>query len=60
MPSRLYSLNKMKPFKRYAKGKFNNSNYLSENSISLPTTNLTKKDQEYIISIFLDEYKKVK
>ena len=55
-----YSLNKMKPFKRYAKGKFNNSNYLSENSISLPTTNLTKKDQEYIISIFLDEYKKVK
>ena len=50
----------MKPFKRYAKGKFNNSNYLSENSISLPTTNLTKKDQEYIISNFLDEYKKIK
>ena len=55
-----YSLNKMKPFKKYAKGKFNNSNYLSENSISLPTTNLTKKDQEYIISKFLDEYKKIK
>ena len=55
-----YSLNKMKPFRKYAKGKFINSNYLSENSISLPTTNLTKKDQEYIISMFLDEYKKIK
>ena len=41
---------------RYAKGKFNNSNYLSENSLSFPTTNLTKKDQEYIIKKFLDEY----
>ena len=50
----------MKPFKRYAKGKFYNSNYLSENSLSLPTTNLTKKDQEYIIRKFLDEYKKIK
>jgi perosamine synthetase len=55
-----YSLNKMQPFKKYAKGKFNNSNYLSENSLSLPTTNLTKKDQEYIVRKFLDEYKKIK
>ena len=55
-----YSLNKMQPFKKYAKGKFNNSNYLSENSLRLPTTNLTKKDQEYIVRKFLDEYKKIK
>ena len=55
-----YSLSKMQPFKKYAKGKFYNSNYLSENSISLPTTNLSQKDQVYIINKFLDEYKKIK
>jgi perosamine synthetase len=55
-----YSLNKMQPFRKYARGEFYNSNYLSENSISLPTTNLTQKDQEYITNKFLDEYKKIK
>lgn len=55
-----YSLNKMKPFRRYAKGKFINSNYLSENSISLPTSNLNKKDQKFIANSFLDELKKIK
>ena len=54
-----YSLNKMKPFKKYSSGKYNNSNYLSDNTISLPTTNLSKKDQNYIIKKFLNECEKI-
>ena len=50
-----YSLNKMRPFKKYSKGNYKNSNYLSDNTISLPTTNLTKKNQIYIIEKFLEE-----
>ena len=49
------SLNKMKPFRKYSRGNYKNSNYLSDNSISLPTINLTKKNQIYIIRKFLEE-----
>ncbi len=49
------SLNKMKPFRKYSRGNYKNSNYLSDNSISLPTINLTKKNQIYIIGKFLEE-----
>ena len=45
----------MRPFKKYSKGNYKNSNYLSDNTISLPTTNLTKKNQFYIIEKFLEE-----
>mgnify|MGYP001200081329 CR=1 FL=1 len=53
-----YSLNKMKPFKEFSNGDYKNSNYLSDNSISLPTTNLQKKDQNYIMKIFLEQCEK--
>ncbi len=49
------SLNKMKPFKKYSVGNYDNSNYLSDNTISLPTTNLTKRNQIYIVEKFLRE-----
>lgn len=53
------SLSKMEPFKKYAKGSYNNSVYLSENSISLPTTKLSIQSQRYIIKIFLEECNKI-
>ena len=49
----------MRPFKKYARGKYDNSNYLSENSISLPTIDLSKNDQEYITKKFLSECEKI-
>ena len=54
-----YSLNRMNPFKKYSKGKYTNSNYLSANTISLPTTDLSKEEQKYIIRMFLIECQKV-
>ena len=54
-----YSLNRMKPFKKYSKGKYTNSNYLSANTISLPTTDLSKEEQKYIIRMFLIECQKI-
>ena len=48
------SLNKMKPFKKYSKINLPISNYLSENSISLPTSiNLTKNQIKYIVDLLI-------
>ena len=48
------SLNKMKPFKKYSKIHLPISNYLSENSISLPTSiNLTKNQIKYIVDLLI-------
>jgi len=54
-----FSLHKMKPFKKYAKGKYPNSDYLSQNSISLPTTNLSLIDQNYIIKKLINECERI-
>ncbi len=48
------SLNKMKPFKKYSLNNLPISNYLSENTISLPTSiNLTKNQIKYIVDLLL-------
>ena len=50
-----YPLNKMKVYKKYANGKFIESEKLSYSSISLPTSiNLTKNDIEKISKLILD------
>ena len=52
------SLSKMKPFEIYADKKLEVSNYLSDKSISLPSSKLTDKDQEFILEILIKEIKK--
>ena len=51
------SLSKMKPYEKYADGNFEISNYLSDKSISLPSSKLSKRDQEYILNILIKEKK---
>lgn len=48
-------LNLMKPYKRYSDGKYPVSKMLSFRSISLPTSDLTFLEQNYIIKIFKQE-----
>jgi perosamine synthetase len=56
-----YSLNKMKPYKEFAKGKFKNSEYIAERTISLPTgANLNSIQIKYICEKFIETYKKIK
>ena len=55
-----FCLSDMRPFRKFAKGKFSNSRFLSENSISLPSTNLTTGDQKFIIKNFILEFSKKK
>ena len=44
----------MKPFKKYSLNNLPISNYLSENTISLPTSiNLTKNQIKYIVDLLL-------
>tara|TARA_B100002019_G_scaffold292024_1_gene313913 strand:+ start:4277 stop:5737 length:1461 start_codon:yes stop_codon:yes gene_type:complete len=52
------SLSKMKPFEIYAEKKLEVSNYLSDKSISLPSSKLTDKDQEFILETLTKEIKK--
>ncbi len=52
------SLSKMKPYEIYADKKLQVSNYLSDKSISLPSSKLTDKDQEFILEILIKEIKK--
>ncbi len=52
------SLSKMKPFGIYADKKLEVSNYLSDKSISLPSSKLTDKDQEFILETLIKEIKK--
>ena len=47
------SLSKMKPYEIYADKKLQVSNYLSDKSISLPSSKLTDKDQEFILEILI-------
>jgi len=55
-----YPLNTMKPYKKFAKGNFEVSEYLGTNSISLPSSSLlTKNEQNYIADIFLEELNKI-
>tara|TARA_B110001452_G_C15067239_1_gene372505 strand:- start:57 stop:785 length:729 start_codon:yes stop_codon:yes gene_type:complete len=53
-----FCLSEMKPFKKFAYGKFPNSKFLSENSISLPTTNINSTDQKFIIQKLIKEINK--
>jgi len=52
------SLSKMKPYKKYSDRKLKVSNYLSDKSISLPSSRLSEKDQEFILGTFIKEIKK--
>ena len=54
-----YSLSLMKPFKKYSKGSYLISNDLSERSLSLPTTNINRQQQNFIIKTFVAELKKI-
>ena len=53
------SFNQMKIYKKYCKGAFPNSEKISQNTLSLPTTNISNKDQDYIISQLSDEIYKL-
>ena len=53
------SFNQMKIYKKYCKGAFPNSEKISQSTLSLPTTNLSNKDQDYIISQLSDEINKL-
>ena len=53
------SFNQMKIYKKYCKGSFPISEKISQSTLSLPTTNLSYKDQDYIISQLLDEINKI-
>ena len=52
-------LNEMKPYKKYAYGNYKISNLISSQTISLPSVNLSKLDINYIIEVFIQEYKKI-
>ena len=55
-----YPLNFMKPYKKFAQGSFEVSEYLGTNSISLPSSSiLTKNEQDHIVDIFLEELNKL-
>ena len=49
------SFNQMKIYQKYCKGPFLVSEKISESSLSLPTTSITYRDQDYIISQLLTE-----
>lgn len=51
------SLNKMKPYKKFAKGDYKISNMISSQTISLPSFNLKKSDIKYIVKVFKQEIK---
>lgn len=53
------ALNEMKPYKKYANGNYKISNLISSQTISLPSVNLSKLDINYILKIFIQEYKKI-
>ena len=50
-----YPLNRMMPYKKYSKGSYNISNYLSANSLSLPSSGITRNAQDYIIESLIKE-----
>ena len=49
----------MKIYKKYCKGAFPYSEKISQSTLSLPTTNISNKDQDYIISQLTDEINKL-
>ena len=53
------SFNQMKIYKKYCKGAFPYSEKISQSTLSLPTTNISNKDQDYIISQLTDEINKL-
>lgn len=52
-----YPLSIMPPYKRYAKFRCKVSEYLGLNGISLPSSNITFKEQKYIVNILKEELK---
>ena len=49
----------MKIYKKYCKGSYPHSEKISQSTLSLPTTNISYKDQDYIISQLSDEIDKL-
>ena len=55
-----FSLNLMPPYKKFAKGNYKISNNLSDKTISLPTTNVSFKDIDFIVKTLMHEMSDVK
>jgi len=53
------SFNQMEIYKKYCRGSYPVSKFISDNSLSLPTTSISYKDQDFIISQLLFEIKKL-
>ena len=55
-----YPFNRMKPFIKYCKGKYNSTEDISLKSISLPSSPFLKKSElKYITSKFVKEVEKI-
>lgn len=55
-----FSLNLMPPYKKFAKGNYKISNTLSDKTISLPTTNVSFKDINFIVNTLMSEMRDIK
>ena len=55
-----FSLNLMPPYKKFAKGNYKISNTLSDKTISLPTTNVSFKDINFIVKTLMSEMRDIK
>jgi perosamine synthetase len=53
------AFSKMDIYKKFCEGSYKNSEYISENSISLPSSHINKSEQNYIASIFIKELQKI-
>lgn len=53
------SFNQMEIYKKYCRGSYPVSKFISDNSLSLPTTSISYKDQDFIISQLVFEIKKL-
>ena len=54
------SLNTMKPFKKYSAGSYKISNNLSSKSISIPSSNISATEQNYIVDKLKNEIEVLK
>lgn len=53
------TFNKMGIYKKFCKGSYKNSEYISENSISLPSSHIDESQQNFIASTFIKELHKI-
>ena len=53
------NFNKMKIYKKFCKGSYKNSEYISANSISLPSSHIDESQQNFIATTFIKELHKI-